>query len=111
MVQNTESVLSQLSDILAERKGADPATSYAAHLFAEGTDTILQKVGEEAIEFILAAKSDDQTEIVKEAADVWFHMLALLSEKGLRADDVLEELNRRMGVSGHTEKALRGTKN
>ncbi|MBX2836735.1 MAG: phosphoribosyl-ATP diphosphatase [Gammaproteobacteria bacterium] len=103
-----ESVLLQLSDILEKRKGSDPETSYASHLFAAGTDTILQKVGEESIEFILAAKGGDQAHLVSEAADVWFHMLVLLSEKGLSAQDILNELNRRLGTSGITEKASRG---
>jgi len=108
-VETPESVLLQLNDVLEGRKGQDPDSSYAAHLFAAGEDTILQKVGEEAVEFILAAKSGDQAHTVAEAADVWFHMLVLLSHRGLGASDVITELHRRMGTSGHAEKASRGT--
>jgi len=67
-----------------------------------------KRVGEESVEFILAAKSNDPDHLVAEAADVWFHMLVLMSQKGLGPDDILKELNRREGVSGLAEKAARG---
>ena len=101
-------VLTRLSEELASRKSADVESSYTASLFARGEDTILKKVGEEAVEFILAAKGEDSEHLVREAADVWFHMLVMLSAKGLSASDILVELERREGVSGHTEKASRG---
>ena len=69
---------------------------------------MVQKGGEEAVEFILAAKNDNAEHMVAEAADVWFHMLVTLSAKGLSASDILAELERREGVSGHAEKAARG---
>ena len=101
-------VLTRLSHEIDQRKGADGKSSYTASLFERGEDTILKKVGEEAVEFILAAKEDDAKHLVAEAADVWFHMLVMLAAKGLCASDVLTELERREGVSGHTEKAARG---
>lgn len=103
----SDAVLARLDATLAARRDADPASSYTAALFARGEDTILQKFGEEATEFLLAAKSGDQEHLVREAADVWFHMLVLMSHKGLGAADILDELVRREGVSGHDEKASR----
>lgn len=100
-------VLTRLGATLDARRGADPASSYAASLFDRGTDTILRKIGEEAVELILAARDDDDAHVVAEAADVWFHTLVLLSHRGLGPDDILKELARREGVSGHAEKAAR----
>jgi len=103
-------VLTRLEAEIASRKGADPSTSYTASLFHRGDDAILKKVGEEAVEFILAAKDDDTDHLIAEAADVWFHMLVMMSAKGLGVSDILSELERREGVSGHTEKASRDNK-
>lgn len=100
-------VLVRLAETFEQRKSADPASSYVASLLAGGDDAILKKVGEEAIEFVLAAKGDDNAHLIAEAADVWFHMLVLLSHKGLGPNDILNELNRREGVSGLDEKASR----
>jgi len=100
-------VLARLADTFEQRKSADPRDSYTAALLNAGSDAILKKVGEESIEFILAAKGDDNAHLIAEAADVWFHMLVLLSHKGLGPDDILSELNRREGVSGLEEKANR----
>lgn len=104
---NERAVLRQLAGTLEQRKASDSEASYTASLFHKGEDAILQKVGEEAVEFILAAKSGDSHHLVKEAADVWFHMLVLMSSKGLGPDDILQELERREGTSGHAEKASR----
>ncbi|MFK7993117.1 MAG: phosphoribosyl-ATP diphosphatase [Granulosicoccus sp.] len=101
-------VLTRLCREIDARKGTDPENSYTASLFERGEDTILKKVGEEAVEFILAAKENGTDHLVAEAADVWFHMLVMLSSKGLSASDILAELERREGVSGHAEKAARG---
>ena len=100
-------VLLRLSREIDQRKVADGKSSYTASLFEGGEDTILKKVGEEAVEFILAAKQNDAEHLVAEAADVWFHMLVMLAAKGLGASDILAELERREGVSGHAEKASR----
>lgn len=100
-------VLARLSTEIDARRQSDASSSYTASLFERGEDVILKKVGEEAVEFILAAKGDDSEHLVKEAADVWFHMLVMLSAKGLGSSDILQELQRREGVSGHAEKASR----
>ena len=100
--------LERLSNILEERKQADPDTSYVAKLYAKGLDAILKKIGEEATETVMAAKDGAPDKIVYEIADLWFHTLVLLSQQGLRADAVLNELHRRLGLSGLEEKARRG---
>ncbi len=104
--QNVDT-LAALAEVIESRKGMDPQNSYVARLFHEGDDTMLQKVGEEAVEFILAGKSMDSEHLVAEAADVWFHMLVFLSQRGLGPNDILNELNRREGLSGLDEKASR----
>jgi len=101
------SILHRLAATLESRKGADPATSYVAKLFSQGGDAILKKVGEEAVETLLASKSGDRLHIVRETADLWFHCLVMLAHHGLGPDDVLAELHRREGISGIDEKAAR----
>jgi phosphoribosyl-ATP pyrophosphohydrolase len=99
--------LDELAALLEQRKTADPNTSYVARLHAQGQDAILRKVGEEAVETILAAKSGDTLQLVRETADLWFHTLVMLSHAGLGPRDVLAELKRREGISGLDEKAAR----
>ena len=101
------SILHRLAETLETRKGADPAASYVAQLFAKGNDAILKKIAEEAAEVLLAGKEGDKLPIVRETADLWFHTLVLLSFHGLGPDDVLAELRRREGISGIDEKAAR----
>ena len=100
-------VLNRLSELLDERKSADPSSSYVAKLYAKGLDSILKKIGEEATETVIAAKGGNAEEIIYETADLWFHTLVLLSHAGLSAQDVLNELARREGLSGIAEKASR----
>lgn len=105
-------ILEQLTAILAARKAhADPASSYVASLHHRGLNRILEKVGEECTETILAAKdaaaSGDNRALVSETADLWFHTLVMLSHLGEDADAVLAELGRRFGTSGIEEKASR----
>ncbi|MBT8119908.1 MAG: phosphoribosyl-ATP diphosphatase [Gammaproteobacteria bacterium] len=100
-------ILAQLTDILEQRKGAASDSSYVASLYNKGLDAILKKVGEEATETVMAAKDGDAEKLVYEVADLWFHTMVLLADQGLSADDVLKELARRFGVSGHDEKAAR----
>ena len=100
-------ILDRLSRLLAERRGADPDSSYVAKLHHKGLDAILKKVGEEATETVMAAKDGDRGHVVKEVADLWFHSLVLLSHLDLDAAAVRAELERREGVSGHEEKAAR----
>jgi phosphoribosyl-ATP pyrophosphohydrolase len=101
-------VLGRLAQVLEQRKGADPGSSYVAGLYAKGLDGILKKIGEEATETIMAAKDGDPEHLVKEVADLWFHSLVLLAQQGLGPDAVLAELDRRFGLSGLAEKAVRG---
>lgn len=99
--------LASLARRLEARKSADPAASWTARLYSEGLDAILGKVGEEAIETVLAAKGGDRSRIVEETADLWFHTMVMLANLGLGPEDVLEELDRRAGRSGLAEKAAR----
>ncbi|WP_078121117.1 phosphoribosyl-ATP diphosphatase [Thiosocius teredinicola] len=100
--------LSQLADVLEQRKQADPGESYVAKLYSKGLDAILKKIGEEATETVMAAKDGDRDKIVYEVADLWFHCMVLLADQGLHPDDVEKELQRRFGLSGLEEKAQRG---
>lgn len=101
-------ILYRLAQTLEARKGADPESSYTARLMHKGRDAILKKVGEEAIETVMAAKDGDRRHLVYEVADLWFHTLVLLAHEGLGPDDVLAELARREGISGIDEKNARG---
>ena len=100
-------ILQNLARILEERKTASPDDSYVASLYAKGTDKILKKVGEEATEVVMAAKDADNDKLIHETADLWFHTLVMLSHAGLGPEDILQELDRRFGISGHEEKAAR----
>ena len=106
-----QEILAQLTEILEQRKGAAPDSSYVASLYDKGLDAILKKVGEEATETVMAAKdaahNGDTEKLVYEVADLWFHTMVLLADQGLSVDDVLKELARRFGVSGHDEKVAR----
>lgn len=97
-------ILHRLTETIAARKGASAESSYVARLFSKGEDAILKKIGEEATEVLLAAKSGDRQHLVYETADLWFHCMVLLAQHGLTADEVLHELMRREGMSGIAEK-------
>ncbi|HHQ41393.1 MAG TPA: phosphoribosyl-ATP diphosphatase [Chromatiales bacterium] len=101
-------VLERLAEVLEARKGASPEASYVASLYAGAPDAILRKIGEEATELVLAGKGGRDEEVVHETADLWFHTLVLLAARGLGPAQVLAELERRFGTSGHEEKARRG---
>lgn len=103
-------VLAQLAEVLEQRKGANPDQSYVAKLYAKGLDAILKKIGEEATETVIAAKGGDRQQVIYETADLWFHCLVMLSERGIAPAEVLAELERRFGLSGLAEKAARGDK-
>ena len=100
-------VLTQLAEVLESRKGASPDSSYVASLYDKGLDAILKKVGEEATETVMAAKDGDAKQIIYETADLWFHTLVMLADQGLGPQQVLDELQRRFGLSGLDEKASR----
>lgn len=106
----TDTVLARVADVLETRlpaNGGDPASSYVAKLFSRGPDAALKKVGEEATELVMAVKDGAPDRIVAETADLWFHCLVVLTEHGIRPEQVLAELARREGVSGLVEKARR----
>jgi len=104
--------LKELGQILEQRKQADADSSYVSSLYQKGLNKILEKVGEEATETILAAKdaetSGDNSALIYETADLWFHSLVMLAHLGESPDAVLQELQRRFGLSGLDEKAARG---
>ena len=116
-------VLTEVAKVLHSRKSAEPGSSYVSSLYLKGLDAILKKVGEEATEVVMAAKDieaavingtvsndgedQDKSKLVYEVADLWFHTLVLLAQQDLHPNDVLNELNRRMGTSGIVEKASR----
>jgi phosphoribosyl-ATP pyrophosphohydrolase len=102
-----EGRIAKLEAIIGERRSADTGKSYVASLFAKGREKIAQKVGEEATETVIAALSGDAQQLTFEAADLTFHLLILLADAGVKFDDVLNELERREGVSGLAEKASR----
>ena len=99
--------LTRLGATLHERRGADPKASYVAKLHAKGIAKIAQKLGEEAVETVIAALGEDDAALTGEAADLVFHLLVLLDARGIGFADVLAELERREGVSGIAEKASR----
>lgn len=103
--------LSKLAAIIEERKSADPSSSYVAKLQHSGLNKILEKVGEEATETILAAKDAEQDgnneHLVQETADLWFHSLVMLAQLNTGPEAVLAELEKRFGISGLDEKAAR----
>ena len=99
--------LDALDALIRSRKGDDPASSYTAQLFARGRAKIAQKVGEEAVETVIAAMGDDTNVLTGEAADLVYHLLVLLADAGLSLDAVRAELAKRTGQSGLAEKASR----
>ena len=99
--------LERIASTINERKQGDASNSYVAQLFAKGEDAMLKKLGEEATETVLAAKSGDRLALVRETADLWFHSMIVLARHGLGPADVLAEMHRREGISGLDEKAAR----
>jgi phosphoribosyl-ATP pyrophosphohydrolase len=107
MTQNAILTLARLEATIAERRKADPTTSYVAKLSARGTAKIAQKLGEEAVEAVIAAMAKDRAGLIGESADLLFHLLVLLADRGVGLADVMAELDRREGVGGLVEKASR----
>ena len=99
--------LNRLEATIAARRNADPSASYVAKLHAGGLPKIAQKLGEEAVETVIAALSGDRAELVGEAADLVFHLTVLLDAKNVPLAEVLAELDRRERMSGIAEKAAR----
>ncbi len=99
-----QSVLTRIYEVILERKKEMPPDSYTASLFRQGEDAVLKKIAEEACEVILASKSKQGNEIVHETADALFHLLVLLGYHEIPPDRIFEELERRFGISGNSEK-------
>jgi phosphoribosyl-ATP pyrophosphohydrolase len=106
-MSNGNDTLSRLAAVIESRRGGDPDKSYVARLFFKGHDAILKKIGEEATEVVMAAKDGDHQRIVGEVADLWFHTMVALAAFDLQPAEVLAELERREGLSGLEEFALR----
>lgn len=105
-----EDVLARLFAVIESRKGSDPKESYTAKLLAAGRPQIARKVGEEAVELVTAALTDDRQGTIAESADLIYHMLVLWADAGLTPDEIWAELARREGISGIVEKASRDEK-
>ncbi|MBV1884455.1 MAG: phosphoribosyl-ATP diphosphatase [Pseudomonadales bacterium] len=112
-MSNNSDILDSLGDILEERKSASADSSYVASLYSKGLNKILEKVGEEATELVIAAKdaaiSGDNTDLIYETADLWFHSLVVLAHLGEKPETVIKELANRFHLSGLEEKASRKT--
>ena len=104
---NSSETLARIDEVLRSRLNADPESSYAASLYNKGLDAILKKIGEEATETVMAAKDGEADKIIYEIADLWFHTMVLMAQQGLESRQVVDELARRMGTSGLTEKRAR----
>jgi phosphoribosyl-ATP pyrophosphohydrolase len=104
------STLSTLFDVIESRKGGDPGASYVAGLLKDGKGKIARKLGEEAIESMVAALADGKEALVAESADLLFHLMVLWAACDVTPDDVMAELKRREGTSGLEEKKRRRKK-
>ena len=102
-------IFKNLREILKDRKDKSPESSYVSSLYHKGLDHTCSKISEESEELIHALKNESNERIVSEVADLWFHSLVALSMKDLSSDDILKELEKRFGVSGHTEKNNRNS--
>ena len=100
-------ILERLFEVIEERRGADPENSYVAKLLAEGGGAVARKVGEEAIELVIAHSAGQRPQTVAESADLLFHMMVLWADAGIRPAEVLAELEAREGLSGLEEKRRR----
>ncbi|BAU56773.1 phosphoribosyl-ATP diphosphatase [Halorhodospira halochloris] len=107
-MSDAREILQQLAATIEQRRSAPADSSYVAKLHSKGLDAILKKVGEEATEAVIAAKGGERQQLVYETADLWFHSLVMLNASGIDIDEVLAELQRRLGRSGLDEKAARG---
>ena len=104
---NDERILEEIYRVISERKTADPETSYTARLFAKGMKKIAQKLGEEAVETVVAAIGESDKHLVSESADLLYHLLVLWSARGVTPEEVWAELHRRFGTSGLAVKEAR----
>ena len=105
--QKPKTTFDRVFDVILNRKQSSPEKSYVAYLMDAGTDIILKKICEESSELIIAAKNENRSEQIHELADLWFHMLVLMGQKGITLTDIYQELEKRFGQSGFDEKANR----
>lgn len=103
----SEFTLNQLESIVAERAQADPAQSWTAKLYTAGQERAAKKLGEEAVETVIAAIQGDRNDLTSEAADLLYHLMVVLKIADIPLQDVLDELQRRTAQSGLQEKANR----
>jgi len=106
--KSSADVFTRLYAVIESRRGGDPAQSYVAKRFARGRAKIAQKVGEEAVETVIAALAEGREETIAESADLIFHLMILWADLGIRPEEVLAALEQREGVSGLDEKRARG---
>jgi phosphoribosyl-ATP pyrophosphohydrolase len=102
-----ENILGRLDDVIVSRKGAPLGESYVAMLLQGDESKVLKKIGEESVELVIAIRDKNKQSIIHEAADLWFHSLVALARHNITGQEVLNELNRRFGVSGYEEKESR----
>ena len=107
MIDKDYKIIEELQKMLNSRKNKMPEKSYVSLLFQKGNSEINSKIIEEANEYVEAVNSNRKREIIHEAADLWFHNLVSLTLNDIQVSDILEELNRRFGVSGLEEKKSR----
>ena len=110
IVMSSSQILEQLYAVVESRRGANTEKSYIAKRLQQGTPKIAQKLGEEAVETVIAAMRGDKKEVINESADLLFHWLLLLVDMGVTVEEVMQELKRREGISGLDEKASRKLK-
>ncbi len=111
MTENTDNaadILERLFAVIESRRGGDPSKSYSARLLAEGADRVAQKLGEEAVETVIAGTKKDRAAVITESADLLYHLLVLWAATGVAPSEVWAELTGREGRSGIDEKQSRG---
>ena len=104
---NTDATIRRLYETITSRKGGDPSESYTAKLFGRGTEKIAQKLGEEAVETVIAVVAKDRDGVIGESADLLYHLLVAWADARIAPEEVMAELERREGKSGIAEKASR----
>ncbi len=103
----SEKIIEQVYNLILERKKSSPESSYVSSLLNSGTNSILKKIGEESAELIIASKEESKDEQIHEIVDLWFHILVLMVDKGIKLECALQELKNRFGKSGLQEKTMR----
>lgn len=108
MAEDKGGMIERLYAVIASRRNADAGTSYTASLLAKGVDDVARKMGEEAVETMIAAAREDKAAAIRESADLVYHLLVLWARLGIAPEEVANELKKREGQSGIAEKKSRG---